>query len=131
MSKEKISVSTEINAGVKTIYNDWLSSKGHSAFTGGDAQIENKINTDFTAWNGYISGVITKLVVDKLIIQSWRTAEFKESEENSILEILLEDLGNDKSRISFNHSNLPEGTGEKYIIGWEEHYIAPMKEYYN
>lgn len=53
--------------------------------TGGEAEISNKINEAFTAWDGYIEGTNVQLEPNKRIIQSWRTSEFDETDEDSQL----------------------------------------------
>ena len=131
MAKESISLSAEIPASAATIYHDWLDSKGHTAFTGGEAKFKHEVGANFTAWDGYISGTITELEPEKRIVQSWRTAEFAAAEEDSTLEIIVEDLGNNKANFTINHANIPAGDGEKYADGWQQHYINPMLEYYS
>jgi activator of HSP90 ATPase len=130
MAKEKLSLSAEIPATPKTIYQDWLSSKGHTDFTGGAATIKDEIGSSFTAWDGYISGKITALEPNKRIIQSWRTSEFREETSDSTLEIIIIASGDDKSILTINHSNIPEGDGAKYDDGWKNHYIEPMIAHY-
>jgi len=130
MATENISLSAEIPAKPETIYQDWLNSKGHTDFTGGAATIKNEIGASFTTWDGYISGKITELEPNKRIVQSWRTAEFAEEASDSVLEIIVTALGDDKSTLTINHSNIPEGDGQKYDDGWKNHYIEPMIAHY-
>ena len=128
--KEKLSISTELKASAQEVYDAWLDSEKHSAFTGGEAQITNEVNTEFTAWDEYISGKILELEEGKRILHSWRTVEFSDTDEDSILEVLLEDTENGSCKITINHSNLAEGGAKKYNIGWEENYFEPMREYF-
>lgn len=131
MPKEKISIFTDFKKSASAIYHAWLDSKSHSAFTGGDAEIEAKVNSSFTAWNGYITGQILELDTDKRILQSWRTVEFDEDDEDSILEVKIEDLEDGHSRLTLTHSNLPAGTGKKYKDGWKENYFDPMHDFFD
>ena len=113
----------------KTLYNAWLNSNEHSAFTNSKAVIEKKVGSPFTAHDGYISGKNELLHMNKRIVQSWRTTDFNEEAEDSKIEIIFEKV--DKgTKLTLHHSNLPEETGKTYRKGWRDHYFKPMKEYY-
>lgn len=127
---EQLSISTELNATALEVYNAWLDAEKHSDFTGGEANIKNEINSEFTAWDEYISGKNLELEKGKRILQSWRTAEFSQKDEDSLLEVLLEDFDKGQCKITIHHSNLGEGGAKKYSLGWEENYFQPMREYF-
>ncbi len=121
-------ISDVIPASPDVIFNAWLSSDEHSRMTGGQAKVSAKIGETFEAWNGYIQGENLELDSPKRILQSWRTSEFEMSENDSLLEILLEAEGNG-TRITIRHSNLPDH-GIQYQQGWIDSYFIPMKEYF-
>ncbi|MBL4653951.1 MAG: SRPBCC domain-containing protein [Flavobacteriales bacterium] len=127
---EKIEVVAVMPVKSTTIYNDWLSSKGHTEMTGGAAQIAKEVGSKHTAWDGYISGEIIELSENQLIQMSWRTSEFDEGAEYSQLQITFED-GSDGCKITINQWNMPDGDGEKYKQGWQEYYFEPMLAYYS
>ncbi len=122
-------ISTKIEAGAKQIYSAWLSSSGHSKMTGGMAVVSDKTGERFTAWDGYIEGSNIKLEPYKKIVQSWRTSEFTEDEEDSQIEINLHEE-NGVTELTLIHTNLPEH-GEQYRQGWVDNYFVPMKEYFS
>lgn len=126
---EHFKISVELNASPEKIYKMWMSSKGHSDLTGDAAVINDNVNTNFTAFNGYISGKNLELVPGKKIVQSWRTTEFEDDDPDSRLEILLEPH-NKGTRLTLIHTELPHGDGEKYKLGWQEYYFEPMMEYF-
>ncbi|MEZ4924286.1 MAG: SRPBCC domain-containing protein [Crocinitomicaceae bacterium] len=119
-----------IPASSEQIYNDWLSSSGHSNMTGADAEINDEPRASFSAWDGYISGTNLQLEKNKRIFQSWRTLEFPENAPDSVLEVTLEPLSDSETKVIITQSNLPDGDGPKYTDGWNDYYFAPMKEYY-
>lgn len=127
---ESIAVSASLPATPKQIYDAWLSSKGHTQMTGGEAKCTAKSGATFTAWDGYIDGKNLELEPSKRIVQSWRTSEFPEEAEDSQLEILLEKVNNG-TKITLNHTNIPKGQGAQYKQGWHDHYFTPMKDYFN
>jgi PTH2 family peptidyl-tRNA hydrolase len=61
----------------KTIYNAWLNSDEHTAFTKSKATIEKKVGSTFTAGDGYITGKNELLHMNKRIVQTWRTNGMK------------------------------------------------------
>ncbi len=121
-------ITTRIPTTAKNIYNTWLSSEGHSKMTGGEATITDQIGASFTAWDGYIEGKNIGLKTDKRILQRWRTAQFEEEEEDSLLEILLKDVDG-QTELTLIHTQVPE-SGAHYIQGWDKHYFQPMKAYF-
>jgi activator of HSP90 ATPase len=129
MKTESIIMNEEFPVSGKQIYDAWLNSKKHSEFTGAKATINNKIGSKFTAWDNYIEGKNKQLTDGKLILQSWRTTEFPESAEDSLLEIKLEDSPTG-CKLTLTHSNIPEGQSESYKQGWIDFYFVPLKEYF-
>lgn len=84
---------------------------------------------DFSAWDDYISGKNLKLKENSRIVQSWRSTEFNEKEEDSFLEIKLEET-KEGTELTLLHSNIPEGQSEHYKNGWIEYYFEPMNAYF-
>jgi len=126
--KINFEISAEINAFPQQIYDAWLDSDQHSAMTGGEADVSNTAGDSFTAWDGYIEGKNIELQPGLRIVQNWRTSEFDDSDDDSLLEVLLE-AQNIGTLITIRHSNLP-GHGMQYKQGWVDNYFSPMKEYF-
>ncbi|NND93480.1 MAG: hypothetical protein HKN45_01365 [Flavobacteriales bacterium] len=120
---------TLISAPAKAIYSAYLNSKGHSAMTGGEAHISDTLGDRFTAWDGYIEGKNLILEPSNRIVQSWRTSQFKEDENDSTVEILLVEKDG-KTELTLIHSGLSDN-GEHYKEGWENHYFQPMRAYFS
>ena len=125
----EFTITNKINATPEHIYQSWLSSDGHTNMTGGRATSSDKVGDKFTAWDGYIEGKNIALSLNKRIVQSWRTSQFEEHEEDSQIEILLKQIG-DQTELILHHTNVPE-SGEHYIEGWNTHYFQPMKAYFS
>ena len=125
----EFTLKTKIKASAKEIYTSWLSSEGHTKMTGGAATVSDTIGDRFTAWDGYIEGKNIALEPYKRIVQSWRTSQFEGKEEDSQIEILLNEADGE-TELTLIHSNVPE-SGEHYIQGWDDHYFQPMKDYFS
>ena len=116
------------NTTAKKIYDTWLSSEGHTKMTGGSAIVSDIIGDKFTAWDGYIEGGNIDLEPNKRILQTWRTSQFEEDEEDSKIEVLLNEVDG-KTELTLIHTNLSE-SGEHYKNGWQDHYFEPMAKYF-
>lgn len=110
------------------LYNYWLNSDHHSAMTGGEAICNSTEGASLTAWDGYISGTNKKLIEGKEIVQSWRTAEFKDSDHDSLLVLRFTDT-DEGCKLTLIHTNIP-GNQPDYKQGWVEYYFEPMLEYF-
>jgi activator of HSP90 ATPase len=117
-----------IPATPEQIYHAWLSSERHAGMTGSPARASNTVSGAFEAWDGYIQGTNLELEPASRILQRWRTSEFADSDQDSLLEIVLEAQG-DGTLVTIRHSNLPEH-GMQYRQGWKDAYFSPMKEYF-
>ena len=113
----------------ETVYKAWLNSEEHSAMTGGEAVCSDQEGAGFTAWDGYIEGKNIKLIPNKQIVQSWRTTEFADSDEDSMLQLDLEE-SDSGTRLTLIHNNIPAGQTQ-YENGWVESYFKPMASYFN
>lgn len=124
----EFTVSTIIKAPKLDLYNGWLNSKIHSEMTGGSAEVSPEIGKKFTAWDKYISGTNLELSPG-FIKQSWRTTDFENDQEDSILEIHFEETKTGSTKITLHHKNLLE-KDTSYKKGWIEHYFEPMKSFF-
>ncbi|MEO5581262.1 MAG: SRPBCC domain-containing protein [Saprospiraceae bacterium] len=125
----KFKLTTTIPASASTLYKAWLTSKAHTAMTGGEAVCTKRNGGLFTAWDGYIHGKNIELLENEYIKQSWRTVEFKADQPNSIIEISLEPKGKNQCKLILIHSELTSAD-IKYKQGWKDSYFIPMKTYF-
>ena len=129
MATETIQVSSFIPAPPMAVYTAWLSSEEHTAFTGSEAECEDKVGGKFTAWDDYICGTNKELVEGRLIVQAWRTTEFPKSSPDSIVTVHF-DPDKDGTHVTILHTEIPEGQGLDYQGGWFEFYLDPLAKYF-
>ena len=127
--KNEFTLTETFSATAKDIYDAWLSTDGHTKMTGSPAKVDGVVRGEFTAWDGYIWGTFTELEKNKRILQKWRTSEFPEEAEYSLVEILLEE-SNNKTKFTLIHTNIPDGQ-DSYKQGWEDFYFKPMREFFS
>jgi len=111
------------------LFNAWLDSAEHAAFTGGIAKIDARPGGAFTAWDNYIQGITLEFEPSERILQSWRTNDFPEGHPNSTVEIQFSEIP-EGCLVRIIHTGLPEGTEAEYRKGWVEFYLKPMREYF-
>ncbi|MCQ3936071.1 MAG: hypothetical protein DPW18_03370 [Chloroflexi bacterium] len=133
----EVTLTAAFNTSAENIYKAWLSTQGHTQMTGSPAKVDGREDGDFTAWEGYIWGTFLELEENKRILQLWRTSEFPEEADDSLVEILLEEeiaaTGDRRlamTKVTLIHTNIPEGQAESYKQGWEDFYFKPMREYF-
>ena len=129
MATESIQVSGVINASPDRIYHAWLDSSEHSSMTGGRAEVDPMIGGQFTCWNGTIHGTTVELEPGRRIVQRWRSDEFPAESPDSRLEVLLEPTDSG-TRVTFLHSDIPEGQASQLEEGWQKYYLDPMSSYF-
>jgi len=122
-------VSGIIPASCEEVFRAWMSSDTHTSMTGGEAVIDPRVGGKFIAWDGYISGTTVELEPFSRIVQSWRTSEFEEGDEDSRIEITLTPnyVG---TLLTIRHSSVPDGHRGYENGGWLENYFDPMRRYF-
>jgi len=122
-------LTTTIPATAQEIYNAWLDSLSHSEMTGSAAKMSGEIGEEVSAWDNYITGRNLELVPGERIVQSWRTSEFGEEDEDSIITVTLEET-EDGTLLTLEHSNVPDEQRSYEEGGWQENYFEPMVAYF-
>ena len=129
MSRESIELSATIPASLDEVYNAWMTTEGHGAFTGQPATVEAKPGGRHSAWNGYIHGWVLEAVPGQRAVFAWRTSDFKSNDIDSVVEVAFEAVPNG-TLVRLAHRELPEGDGERYTKGWQEYYFVPLAGYF-
>ena len=122
-------LTTTLPASAAEIYQAWLDSQAHSEMTGGEARQSDQVGAAVSAWDDYISGRNLELVPAERIVQSWRTTQFTDEHEDSVIVVTLEQV-EDGTLLTLVHRNVPEGQTGYERVGWQEHYFEPMKKYF-
>ncbi len=127
--KNGFTLSIVLSVNPEKIYKAWLSSDGHTAMTGSPAKVTGRVGGKFTAWDGYIFGKTLELEKPHRILQAWRTSEFPEDAQDSLVEILL-DKAKGGTKVTLKHYNMPADQVDSYKQGWEDFYFKPMRDYF-
>jgi activator of HSP90 ATPase len=112
----------------ETLYDIYMDAKKHSKATGSDAKISSKIGSAFCAWDGYIIGITLQLQKGQMIVQSWRSLDFKSNDLDSTLILQFEKKGKD-ALLRMVHANVPDHQYAGVKSGWNDYYWKPWKKY--
>lgn len=121
-----ITQSVTIGAPPDKVYDAYMDSKKHAAFTGSSAKMSSVVGGRFTAWDGYILGRNLALARGKKIVQEWSTSEWPEGYPPSLLRITLtKSKGGTVLRMV--HTKVPAKQRDDYARGWRDYYWTPLK----
>ena len=125
---ESIEVTRVVPAKPERVFNAWLSANEHGLMTSSSATYDDSTG-EFTAWDGYISGKTLEKEPARRFVQAWRTTEFPDGSPDSKLEVRLDEVP-EGTRVTLLQTEIPDGQGESYEVGWMDHYFDPMTDYF-
>jgi activator of HSP90 ATPase len=120
--------SVRFPASARELYGIYLDPERHAAVTGGAVRISAKPGSKFSAFDGMLWGVTIAAEPGILIVQRWRSCEFKESDPDSVLVLSFVQDGK-RGRIDMVHANVPKHDHAGVTVGWEKFYWKPLRAY--
>ena len=127
---DTIRVTGLLQASPNRVFEAWLSSHEHALFTGQAAEIDPKVNGEYTVFRGQLTGKILELKKNKLIVKTWRSREFPDDAKDSRVEIHFKKRKDGTTEIDILHASIPTGLGTKYEQGWLDRYLTPLRTYF-
>jgi activator of HSP90 ATPase len=115
-----------LDAPPHEIFEALLDSKKHSAFTRDKATLSRRVGGSFSVFGGYATGKNVRIEKDKVIVQSWRTTDFKSADKDSKVMFHFSKKGTG-TRLIFVHSDVPDALAEELKQGWIDFYWTPLK----
>ncbi|RYF84879.1 MAG: ATPase [Chitinophagaceae bacterium] len=95
-------------------------------WTGDPAIMSTEPGSEFSLWEGSISGKNISFEEGKKIVQEWY---FGEQEEASIVTIILHPHKQGTSA-ELRHSNIPDDAYEDIVEGWNDVYFNSLIDFY-
>ena len=114
----------KIQASVQDVYNAIVNPNMIELWSGDDAIMDDQVGTEFSLYEGNITGKNLEIEKEKKIVQQWY---FGEQEEPSIVTIKLH-ADKDATSVEVRHTNIPDEAYENIVEGWSEAYIEPIME---
>jgi activator of HSP90 ATPase len=94
---------------------------------GKPAAISSEAGGAFSLFGAYIVGRQIELVPEKRIVQAWRATSWQPG-IYSIARFELTEQG-PTTKLVFDHTGFPAGTGEHLAAGWKAHYWEPLEKF--
>ena len=123
-----IAQSVVLPAPAEDLYATYLNPLLHEAVTGAPVTVGAEPGAPFRAFGGQISGTTLSVIAPRLIVQSWRSVNFRDSDPDSTLILAFVPEGKD-GRIDLVHIDVPEQDYQGVGEGWEKYYWAPWRRY--
>jgi activator of HSP90 ATPase len=123
-----IQQSVTFKVAPELLYDIYMDSGRHSAAVGAKCVISRLPGKKFTAFDGVLAGRNLLLVPRKMIVQSWRSRQWKERDPDSIL-ILLFSRTAGGGRVDLVHVGVPDHDLKGVQEGWHKYYWQRWREY--
>ena len=121
--------SVVLPAPAAELYEMYMDSDVHGAFTGALAKISDEPGSPFEAFGGLLLGTTLQVVKPLLIVQSWRSVNFADDDPDSTLIISFTEEEEGEGRIDLVHLDVPDSDFQGVTGGWESRYFAPWLTY--
>lgn len=116
-------------APVEKLFAMYMDSDAHGAFTGAPAKISDEPGSPFEAFGGLLTGTMLQVVKHRLVVQSWRSVNFADSDPDATLILLFTPEEDGDGRIDLIHLDVPENDYQGVSGGWDSRYFAPWLAY--
>ena len=118
----------DFKASPQRVYEALLDTKQFNAFSAMPAEINREVGGAFTIFSGHIIGRNLELIPNKRIVQAWRVVDWPEG-VYSIAKFELKPQGSG-THLVFDHTGFPEELRDHLAEGWQDHYWARLKKYF-
>jgi len=116
-----------INAEPSDIYSAITNPFTIELWSGYPAEMSTEPGSEFSLWEGDITGKNVEFVQDRKVVQEWY---FGDQTEKSIVTIsIFPDKGN--SSVTVEHTNIPDAEYDNIAEGWRDYYIGAIINFFN
>lgn len=113
-----------IDAGRKDVWQALTDERTIEAWSGFEAQMNERVRTHFTLWGGDIRGQNLESERYEKLVQEW---EWRKWPERSRVEIRLYDQRNgDATLVELTHSNIPDDETDEAEEFWREKFFEKL-----
>ncbi|MEQ8363238.1 MAG: SRPBCC family protein [Cyclobacteriaceae bacterium] len=96
-------------------------------WSGEEAEMSTEVGSEFSLWEGSITGKNLEFIAGKKIVQQWY---FGDQKEDSIVTIILHAHEKGTS-VELRHTNIPDEAYEDIVDGWNEVYFGSLSDFYD
>jgi len=95
-------------------------------WTGDPAEMSTEPGSEFSLWDGSITGKNIAFEDDRKIVQQWY---FGDQPEDSIVTIILH-AHKQGTSVELKHTNIPDSEYDDMVEGWNDSYFGSLQEFY-
>jgi len=117
----------KINAEPSDVYSALTNPYTIELWSGYPAVMSEEPGSEFSLWEGDITGKNLEFVKNRKLVQEWY---FGEQDEKSIVTISIKADG-ENSEVTVEHTNIPDSDFEGIAEGWREYYIGAILNFLN
>lgn len=96
-------------------------------WSGEEAVMSTEPGSEFSMWEGSITGMNIEFEEGRKIVQEWY---FGESDARSIVTIKLHEHKKGTS-VELHHTNIPDDAYDDITEGWDEVYFTSLQDFYS
>jgi uncharacterized protein YndB with AHSA1/START domain len=120
-------LAASLPAPPERLFEMYVDAKSHAAFTGHPVEIAPRAGTAFSAFGGILTGRIVHVEPKRLVVQTWRSANWPKDALDSVLTLTFVPEGSGGGRIELVQINVPDEDFAGVCHGWENYYWAPWR----
>jgi activator of HSP90 ATPase len=116
-----------INAEASEVYSAITNPYTIELWSGYPAEMSTEPGSEFSLWEGDITGRNIEFIPDHKVIQEWY---FGDQAEKSIVTITIKPV-KDESDVTVEQTNIPDDEFDNIAEGWREFYIGAIINFFN
>lgn len=117
----------KVNAEPSDVYSALTNPFTIELWTGYPAIMSEAPGSEFSLWDGDITGKNLEFIKDKKVVQEWYFGD--QTEKSNVTITIHPDKGD--SVVTVEHTNIPEEEYEGIAEGWREYYIGAIISFFN
>ena len=116
-----------LNAEPSDVYSALTNPFTIELWSGYPAEMSTEPGSEFSLWEGDITGKNIEFIVDRKVIQQWY---FGDQIEESIVTITIAP-DRENSTVTVEQTNIPDDEFDDIAEGWREYYIGAIASFFN
>lgn len=117
----------KIKAEPSDVYSAITNPYTIALWTGHPAVMSEIPGSEFSLWDGDITGTNIEFIKDKKIVQEWYFGD--QPEKSTVSITILSDKGD--SAVTVEHINIPDEDFSDIAEGWKEYYFDAINTFFN
>jgi len=117
----------KINAEPSDVYSALTNPFTIEIWSGYPAQMSEEPGSEFSLWEGDITGKNLEFIKDRKVIQEWY---FGEQKDKSVVTISIQP-DRENSQVTVEHTNIPDDDFDDIAEGWREYYFGAIMNFFN